>query len=115
MATFVETFYGRLVKDNPELAPFFKDANATGLNAMVAKIFATAIDGDQTDRAQADLADLSRGHKTYGVMPGFLPPFGRAFLATIREALPEDTDPSTLEAWELLYANTAAMMMKAWR
>ena len=107
MATFVEKFYGRLLKDNPELAPMFKDANALRLNAMVAQIFATTIGADP-----ADLADLSREHKTYGVIPGFLPLMGRAFLATIRESLPEDTDPPTLEAWAHLYANTAAMMIE---
>jgi class 3 adenylate cyclase/hemoglobin-like flavoprotein len=112
MAKFVEKFYGRLLKDAPELAPLFEDADAARLNAMVAEMFGTMIAGDQTDQAKADLADLSRQHKTYGATPDFLPLVGRAFLVTIREALPEDTSPLTLEAWEQRYANTAALMVE---
>jgi len=115
MAKFVEKFYARLREDAPELAPLFEHAKAVRLNAMVAKIFGTTIAVEQTaqtDQTEADLADLCRRHRIYGAMPGFLPPIGRAFLATIREALPADTNPPTLEAWEQLFANTAAMMTK---
>lgn len=113
MAEFVKMFYTRLLKDAPELAPLFEDADAVRLKTMVAKIFGTTIAGvDKVDQMEADLTELSRRHKNYGAMPDFLPMVGRAFLATIREALPEDTSPLTLEAWEQCYANTSAMMMK---
>ena len=112
MAGFAEKFYSRLLKDAPEMAPLFEGADVVRLNAMVAKIFGSTIGEDQTDRAEADLADLSRLHKTYGATPEHLPLIGRAFVATIREALPENTNPLILEAWEQCYANTAALMMK---
>jgi len=116
MAEFVSNFYRRLLKDSPELAPIFEDADSVRLKTMVAKIFGTTIAGpEQTDQVEADLAELSRRHKSYGAMPDFLPLVGRAFIATIREALPDDTTPQTIEAWELLYANTAALMSKGLR
>jgi class 3 adenylate cyclase/hemoglobin-like flavoprotein len=112
MARFVEKFYARLLKESPELAPLFEDADAVRLNAMVAKMFGTMIAGDKADQAEEDLTDLSLRHKNYGATPDFLPLIGRAFLATIREALPENTNPLTLEAWEQRYVNTTALMMK---
>jgi class 3 adenylate cyclase/hemoglobin-like flavoprotein len=112
MARFVEKFYGRLLKDAPEMAPLFEDADAVRLNAMVAKMFGTMIAGDKADQAEADLTDLSQRHKNYGATPDSLPLIGRAFLATIRESLPENTNPLTMDAWEQRYANTAAMMIK---
>jgi adenylate cyclase len=112
MARFAEKFYGRLLKDTPELVPLFEGADVLRLNAMVARIFETMIAEERTDGAEADLADLSRLHKTYGATPDHLPMLGRAFLATIRETLQESASPLTLEAWERRYATTAAMMMK---
>jgi len=116
MADFVKKFFARLLKDAPQVAPLFEDADPVRLKTMVAKIFGTTIAGvDQTDHVEADLAELSRRHKSYGATPEFLPLIGKAFLATIREALPEDTSPQTLDAWEQLYANTASLMSKGLR
>lgn len=111
MAKFVEKFYERLLKDAPELAPLFADVDPVRLKAMVAKMFGTMIAGNKADQEDADLRDLSRRHRHYGATPDFFPLVGRAFLATIRESLPDNTNPLTVEAWEQRYANTAAMML----
>ncbi len=59
MATLVEKFYGRLLQDAPELAPFFEGAREVQLNAMVARMFAMTIAGDQAEQADGDLAVVS--------------------------------------------------------
>jgi hemoglobin-like flavoprotein len=113
IAEFAANFFQRLVRDAPQLAALFEDADRIRLKTMVAKIFSTTIAGPgQNDQLEGELTDLSRRHKSYGAMPEYLPAIGKAFIETICEALPDDTDPQTVEAWEQLFGNTAVMMTK---
>ena len=112
MADFVKSFYCRLFKEAPDLAPVFEDSDEPRLRAMVAKMFGTMIAELRKTEQDGDLAALSERHKTYGVQPHHFPIIGRAFLGTIRETLPTDADPRTMEAWETVYQNVAGIMIK---
>jgi len=112
MADFVKNFYCRLFRDAPDLAAIFEDSDEPRLRAMVAKMFSTMIAELRKTEQDGDLAALSERHNTYGVQPQHFPIIGRAFLGTIREALPADIDPRTMDAWEQVYQNLAAVMVK---
>jgi class 3 adenylate cyclase/truncated hemoglobin YjbI len=112
MADFVKSFYSRLFREAPELTSVFADSDPSRLKVMVAKMFGMMISEVQKTEPDGDLIALTRRHKLYGVQPQHFPMVGRAFLGAIRDILPADTDPRTMEAWEQVFENLSRVMVK---
>lgn len=108
-------FYRTLFAQSPELRPLFKgDLDSQGRRLME-MIGAAVRLLDHPPSLLPVLAQLGARHAGYGVEPGDYRKVGQALMATLSQALGDDFDDATREAWGAMYALVSETMIAAGR
>jgi nitric oxide dioxygenase len=104
-------FYGRLFELDPSVRPLFKNDIRSQSQKLVATL-AVAVDyAADLSAIVPTLRDLGRTHAGYGVKPGNYLLVRDAMLWTLGQALQEDFDPETRDAWKALLEEVSAQML----
>ncbi len=108
-----ELFYRKLFAQSPELRPLFiGDLRQQGRRLME-MIGAAVRLLDHPPSLLPVLAQLGARHAGYGVEPDDYRKVGQALIATLAEALGDDFDEPTREAWVAMYALVSTTMIAA--
>jgi len=106
-------FYRTLFEQWPELRPLFHGDLAAQGRRLMEMIGAAVRLLDHPQSLLPVLAQLGARHAGYGVQPGDYRKVGQALIATLTEALGDDFDDATREAWAAMYALVSTTMMAA--
>jgi len=87
-AAFVERFYERFFRDNPEVVPLFGVHALSEREEMLQETLRSLLAWHEREIwLEANLRALGSSHAEYGVTTRMYPPFVRAFLETLHELL----------------------------
>lgn len=104
-------FYGRLFSLDPSLRPLFK----SDINLQTQKLadsLATVIGAlNNFDAARPILRELGARHVSYGVKSDHYDTLRQALLWALGQALQQDFDPDTRQAWDQLLQEVSAEML----
>lgn len=106
-------FYRRLFEQSPELRPLFIGDMRQQGRRLMEMIGAAVRLLDHPSSLLPVLAQLGARHAGYGVEPDDYRKVGQALIATLAEALGEDFDDATREAWTAMYALVSTTMIAA--
>jgi hemoglobin-like flavoprotein len=85
---FVERFYERFFRENPEVVPLFGTHGLSEREEMMQETLRSLLALHERQAwLEANLRALGSSHAEYGVTTSMYPPFVDAFLATLREWL----------------------------
>ncbi len=85
---FVERFYRRFFRDNPEVVPLFGIHALSEREEMVQETLRSLLAlHERASWLEANLRALGASHAEYGVTTSMYPPFVDAFLSTLRDQL----------------------------
>lgn len=106
-------FYRTLFEQAPELRPLFRgDLDSQGRRLME-MIGAAVRLLEHPQSLLPVLAQLGARHAGYGVRPGDYRKVGQALMTTLSQALGDDFDEPTREAWGAMYALVSTTMIAA--
>ncbi len=106
-------FYHALFERAPHLRTMFREEEIAGQGRKF--MVTLGLLADRMERPEAFLAEvreLGRGHRAYGVAPEHFEPMREALLETLRAHLP-DFDDEAEAAWRAVYDRVAAEMIAA--
>jgi hemoglobin-like flavoprotein len=107
----LKLFYGRLFNLDPSLRPLF----TSDINVQTQKLadsLATVIGAlDKFDAARPILRELGARHVSYGVKPHHYDTVRKSLLWALGQALQQDFDPDTRQAWDQLLQEVSAEML----
>jgi hemoglobin-like flavoprotein len=106
-------FYRTLFAQSPELRPLFRGDLGSQGRRLMEMIGAAVRLLDHPQSLLPVLAQLGTRHAGYGVQPGDYRKVGQALIATLAEALGDDFDNATREAWGAMYALVSTTMAAA--
>lgn len=85
---FVERFYERFFRENPQVVPLFGIHGLSEREEMMQETLRSLLAlHERQGWLEANLRALGSSHAEYGVKTSMYPPFVGAFLATLRELL----------------------------
>lgn len=106
-------FYRTLFEQSPELRPLFRGDLGSQGRRLMEMIGAAVRLLDHPQSLLPVLAQLGTRHAGYGVQPGDYRKVGQALITTLAEALGDDFDDATREAWSAMYALVSTTMVAA--
>lgn len=108
---FGERFYEILFERYPATKDLFKDPRqqARALSKMLGA--AVGLLRKDLDAVVVQLKQLAARHHQYGTKPEHYGPVGECLVAAITEALGDDLDDATAEAWAHLYSTICTVML----
>ena len=107
-----DLFYRHLFAADPTIAPMFKGSNMADQGRRLMQMIGAAVGLlDQPDRLLPVLSGLGARHAGYGVQPQHYDTVGAALLRTLAEALGDDFDEDTCDAWCEMYGIVSRSML----
>jgi nitric oxide dioxygenase len=115
--TLIRHFYERLLRDNPEVRPFFNQANqadGSQQRALARAVLMYARHIDSLDALGPLVSQIVNKHVALHIRPEHYPIVGASLLRAIREVLGTDiaTD-AVLDAWAVAYGQLADVLISA--
>ncbi len=107
-------FYGRMFRENPEVAPFFNPSNqfkGTQQRALAGAICAFAANVDQLEVLGAAVETIAQKHAALRILPEHYPIVGANLLASIREVLGAAATNEIIDAWAEAYGFLAKILI----
>jgi nitric oxide dioxygenase len=107
-------FYKRMFTHNPEVAPYFNQANQTGgkqQRALAGAIVAYAANIDHLEVLGGAVELIAQKHASLMIKPEHYPIVGENLLASIREVLGEAATDDIINAWAAAYGFLADILM----
>ena len=107
-------FYKRMFSHNPEVAPYFNQANQTGGNqqrALAGAIVAYAANIDNLEVLGGAVELIAQKHASLMIKPEHYPIVGENLLASIREVLGEAATDDIINAWAAAYGFLAGILI----
>jgi hemoglobin-like flavoprotein len=105
-------FYGRLFSLDPSLRPLFKTDIGEQSKKLMAMLDATVESLGQFDELRPRLRQLGRDHVGYGVREEHYETLRFALLWSLGQALEQQFDAETRQAWGALIAEISAEMKR---
>jgi ferredoxin-NADP reductase/hemoglobin-like flavoprotein len=106
-------FYGLLFSRHPQVRQMFPAAMDAQRDRLLKALAQAIMNLDDPETMTAQLRDLARDHRKYGVRPEHYPIVGRCLLAALRANLPNDWNAEYEEAWSAAYEAIANIMIEA--
>ena len=106
-------FYKRMFTHNPEVAPYFNQANQTGKQqrALAGAIVAYAANIDNLEVLGGAVELIAQKHASLMIKPELYPIIGENLLASIREVLGEAATDDIINAWAAAYGFLADILI----
>lgn len=107
-------FYGRMFRENPEVAPLFNRSNQASGNqqrALAGAICAFAANVDQLEVLGAAVETIAQKHAALRILPEHYPIVGANLLASIREVLGAAATDEIIDAWAEAYGFLANILI----
>lgn len=107
-------FYGRMFRENPEVAPLFNRTNQASGNqqrALAGAICAFAANVDQLEVLGAAVETIAQKHAALRILPEHYPIVGANLLASIREVLGAAATDEIIDAWAEAYGFLANILI----
>jgi nitric oxide dioxygenase len=106
-------FYKRMFTHNPEVAPYFNQANQTGKQqrALAGAIVAYAANIDNLEVLGGAVELIAQKHASLMIKPEHYPIVGENLLASIREVLGEAATDDIINAWAAAYGFLAGILI----
>ena len=107
-------FYGRMFRENPEVAPLFNRTNQASGNqqrALAGAICAFAANVDQLEILGAAVETIAQKHAALRILPEHYPIVGSNLLASIREVLGAAATDEIIDAWAEAYGFLANILI----
>jgi nitric oxide dioxygenase len=106
-------FYKRMFTHNPEVAPYFNQANQTGKQqrALAGAIVAYAANIDNLEVLGGAVELIAQKHASLMIKPEHYPIVGENLLASIREVLGEAATDDIINAWAAAYGFLADILI----
>ena len=107
-------FYKRMFTHNPEVAPYFNQANQTGgkqQRALAGAIVAYAANIDNLEVLGGAVELIAQKHASLMIKPEHYPIVGENLLASIREVLGEAATDDIINAWAAAYGFLADILI----
>lgn len=106
-------FYKRMFTHNPEVAPYFNQANQTGKQqrALAGAIVAYAANIDNLEVLGGAVELIAQKHTSLMIKPEHYPIVGENLLASIREVLGEAATDDIINAWAAAYGFLADILI----
>jgi ferredoxin-NADP reductase/hemoglobin-like flavoprotein len=106
-------FYGMIFSRHPQVRQMFPVAMDAQRDRLLKALTQTIVNLDDPETMAAQLRDLARDHRKYGVRPEHYPIVGRCLLAALRANLADDWKTEYDEAWSAAYEAIANIMIEA--
>lgn len=106
-------FYGMIFSRHPKVREMFPVSMDVQRDRLLKALTQTIVNLDDPETMAAQLRDLARDHRKYGVQPEHYPVVGRCLLASLRANLRDDWSPEYEEAWSAAYEAIANIMIEA--
>ncbi|QCB40995.1 hemin receptor [Sphingomonas sp. PAMC26645] len=110
---YSEIFYYRLLLNHPFARALFPDDMTHQIFVFSKTIDVLVENVANLTRLRPTLTDLAKKHVKYGVKAYQYAAVGTVLIDTFAELLGEDFTREAREAWELVYAETAGVMISA--
>lgn len=110
---YSERFYYRLLLNHPFARALFPDDMTHQIFVFSKTIDVLADNIEDLERLRPTLTDLAKKHVKYGVRAYQYAAVGTVLIDTFAEFLGDDFTPEARQAWELVYAETAGVMISA--
>jgi nitric oxide dioxygenase len=106
-------FYKRMFTHNPEVAPYFNQANQTGKQqrALAGAIVAYAANIDNLEVLGGAVELIAQKHASLMIKPEHYPIVGENLLASVREVLGEAATDDIINAWAAAYGFLADILI----
>lgn len=104
-------FYDKLFSDQPSLRRLFKTSMDEQSQKLIDMLSAIVVHLDDWEGLQEDVRALAIRHTAYGVKPEHYQAVGTALLWTLKQALGNDWQPDTEEAWQTCYGILSTTMI----
>ncbi|MGF1490749.1 MAG: globin family protein [Prochloraceae cyanobacterium] len=110
---FTVSFYENLLNSHPELKPMFAKTNISEQSNMLMGSLILAVKNiHKPELIATTLKKLGGRHVKYGASSEYYSYFGEALLATLKEYLKEDWNPTLALAWRDAYESIVRLMLE---
>lgn len=111
---FGARFYDRLLAEHPALRPLFTRHSSGAQHKMFAQKLAAIIDAiSDPATLEAQVREVARTHREYGVSPEMYRHVGVVLIATLRDCLADEWTDEIATAWTQAYATVERMLVTA--